>query len=281
MGFRAKAQTPLRIEESARPDEPFFREAGAGPGVVCLHASASTSSQWRPLMESFASRYHVLAADLLGAGNSPACPAGSPFTLHDEVALLEPVFARAGDPHVLVAHSYGAAVALAAAVAHPHRVRALALYEPTLFALLDAESPPPNDADCFRRALDEAAASLDADDPNGAAQRFVDYWAGNGAWVRTPEARKQAIVASITNLRQWAFAVLNDSTPLAAFSGLDIPVLYMMGRDSPVSSRSLGRLLTRVLPRVQLVEYDGIGHMGPITHATVVNATIMRFLERC
>jgi pimeloyl-ACP methyl ester carboxylesterase len=75
--------------------------------------------------------------------------------------------------------------------------------------------------------------------------------------------------------------VLDDSTPLAAFARLDIPVLYMMGKDSPPSSRSLGRLLTSVLPRVQLVDYEGIGHMGPITHATVVNATISRFLERC
>ena len=281
MVFRARAQTRVQIDESTRPDGPFFREAGAGPGVVCLHASASTSSQWRPMMEAFASRYHVLAADLLGAGNTPAWRADRAFTLHDEVALLEPVFARAGDPHALVAHSYGAAVALVAAVAHPQRVRALALYEPTLFALLDAESPPPNDADCFGQALDEAAASLDACDPDRAAQRFVDYWAGPGAWMRTLEARKQAIVASIASLRQWASAVLDDSTPLAAFSRLDIPVLYMMGKDSPPSSRSLGRLLTSVLPRVQLVEYKGIGHMGPITHATVVNATILRFLERC
>ena len=151
-------------------------------------------------------------------------------------------------------------MALVAAVAHPHRVRALALYELTLFALLDAESPPPNDADCFRRALDEASTFLDASDPHRAAQQFVDYWSGKGAWVRTLEARKQAIVASITNLRQWASAVLDDSTPLAAFAKLDIPVLYMIGTDSPPSSRSLGRLLTRVLPRVQLVEFEGIGH---------------------
>ena len=31
---------------------PFFREVGSGPGVVCLHANASTSGQWRPLMET-------------------------------------------------------------------------------------------------------------------------------------------------------------------------------------------------------------------------------------
>ena len=45
---------------------------------------------------------------------------------------------------ILVGHSYGAAVALIAALACPERVRALVLYEPTLFSLVDADAPPPN-----------------------------------------------------------------------------------------------------------------------------------------
>ena len=117
---------------------PFFREVGSGPGVVCLHSNASTSSQWQKLMEFLAPKFHVLAADSFGAGKSPAWPTDRPVSLQDEVALLEPVFVRAGDPYVLVAHSYGAAVALIAAVLQPHRIRILALYEPMLFALLDA-----------------------------------------------------------------------------------------------------------------------------------------------
>jgi hypothetical protein len=43
--------------------EPFCREAGTGPGVVCIHANASTSGQWRGLMERLAPRYHVFAPD--------------------------------------------------------------------------------------------------------------------------------------------------------------------------------------------------------------------------
>jgi pimeloyl-ACP methyl ester carboxylesterase len=275
---RAAAQ--LSIEPFAPRPVPFFREAGTGPGVVCLHSSGSSSSQWRALMESFAPSFHVLAADLFGAGKNPVWPAGHPVTLLDEVGLLEPVFARAGDPHVLVAHSYGASVALVAAVMQAHRFRALALYEPTLFSLLDAESPPPNDADGFRDALDGVIAALDTGDPNGAAECFVDYWAGEGTWALTPDMRKEAIAASVTNIRGWAGAVLNDPTPLAAFSRLNIPVLYMVGKESPLSPRSLGRLLTRVLPQVQVVEFEGIGHMGPVTHAALINETIFRFLER-
>lgn len=142
--------------------EPHFREAGTGPGVVCLHSNASTSGQWRGLMDQLAPKFHVLAPDSYGAGKSPAWPTEKPVRLRDEAALLEAVFARAADPFALIGHSYGAAVALIAALAQPHRVRALALYEPTLFSLVDAESAPPNDADGIRAAVAGAGAALDA-----------------------------------------------------------------------------------------------------------------------
>jgi pimeloyl-ACP methyl ester carboxylesterase len=259
---------------------PFFREVGAGPGIVCLHANASTSSQWRGLMDSLAARFHVLAADSYGAGRSPAWPSDRQVTLRDEVALLEPVFARAGERFTLVAHSYGAAIALIAALSHPDRVEALALYEPVLFSLLDAETPAPNEADGIRAAVASSGAALDAGDPASAAEYFIDYWMGRGAWARTPESPKRAIVGSIVNVRGWAEALFNEPTPLAAFAELNVPVLYMMGSESPASSRGVGRLLVRTLPRVQVVEFAGLGHMGPITRPEVVNATISRFLEQ-
>lgn len=257
---------------------PFSREAGSGPGVVCLHANASTSSQWVALMERLAPRFHVLAADSYGAGRSPAWPQDRLIHLSDEAALLEPVFARAGDPLVLIGHSYGAAVALIAAVSRPQRVRALALYEPTLFALLDAESPPPNDADRIREVVAAATAALDAGDRAGAARRFIDYWMGEGAWDRMPEQRRGPIAASVANLRGWANALLGEPTPLKAFAGLSIPVLFMVGGKSPASSRGVARLLTGALKRVEVVEFPALGHMGPVTHPDVVNDVICRFL---
>lgn len=259
--------------------DPYFRAAGSGPGVVCLHANASSSSQWRGLMDALAPRFHVLAADSFGAGKGPPWPAGRTLQLRDEVALLEPVFARAGDPFVLVGHSYGAAVALVAAITRPQRVRALALYEPTLFALLDAEHPPPNEAEGIRGAVAGAAAALDAGAPDRAAGCFIDFWMGKGAWQRTPEARRAPIAASVGNVRGWAHALFTEPTPLEAFARLDIPVLYMMGKDSPASSRGVARLLTRALPRVEVLEFAGLGHMGPVTHPAIVNEAIVRFLE--
>jgi len=229
-------------------------------------------------MEMLAPTFHVLAADGYGAGKSPAWRAQRPLRLRDEVALLEPVFARA-DPFVLVGHSYGAAVALIAALVQPERVRALALYEPTLFALVDADTPAPNDADGIRLTVADAATAIDAGDLHTAAERFIDFWMGNGAWARTPESRKEPIADSVANIRAWGKALFDEPTPLAAFSALNIPVLYMLGANSPASSHAVARLLTPVLPHVEVVEFAGVGHMGPITHPDLINDAIAGFLQ--
>jgi pimeloyl-ACP methyl ester carboxylesterase len=256
----------------------FFREAGAGPGVVCLHSNASNSSQWRGLSDCLSPKYRVLAPDSYGSGKSADWASDRVIALQDEVDFIEPVLAAAGDPFFLVGHSYGAAVALIAALAHPGRVQAMALYEPTLFSLVDAQSPSPNAADGIRQAVHASSMALDERNPNDAARHFIDYWMGSSSWDNTPESRRLPIAASIVNVRRWAHALLTEPTPLEAFRALQIPVLYMVGKKSPQSALGVSRLLTGVLPRVEVVEFDGLGHMGPITHPQPVNEVIARFL---
>jgi pimeloyl-ACP methyl ester carboxylesterase len=170
---------------------PFFREAGSGPGVVCVHSNASNSGQWRGLMDLLAPRFHALAADSYGAGKSPPWPRDRKLALRDEVALLEPVFARAGDRFSLVGHSYGGGIALVGALVHRQRLRAMALYEPTLFALVERESPSPNDVDGIRSAVTASVAALDAGThiihPSGALSREirrVSLIVSRTTWVR-------------------------------------------------------------------------------------------------
>jgi len=231
-------------------------------------------------MDRLAPRFHVLAADGYGAGKGPPWPADRIVTLGDEVALLEPMLARAGDPFALVGHSYGAAVALVAAVRQPHRMRCLVLYEPTLFALLDAESPPPNAADGIRHTVAAVAAALAAGHRGAAAEHFIDYWMGSGAWARMPEARRTPIEGAIVNAQGWAAALFGERTPSSALQALQVPVFLLVGKDSPASSRGVARLLAQALPNAQVMALDGVGHMGPITHPEIVNAAIETFLNR-
>ena len=180
---------------------------------------------------------------------------------------------------MLVGHSYGAAVALIAALEHPEKVHALVVYEPTLFALVDQESPEPNEIDDFRAVFAETAARVDAGDAPGAARCFVDYWSGSGSWDQMPEARQGQVAATMGNIRGWGHACMKEHTPVKAFSWIGAPVLFLMGENSPASSRAVARLLTRALPRVQIIEFEDMGHMGPVTHPEAVNQVISRFLD--
>ena len=258
--------------------EPFIRQSGAGPAVVCIHANAGTSGQWRSLMDLLAPTHRVLAPDCYGSGRSPDWHSDRVMSLKDEVAFLDPVFSRAGSSFSLVGHSYGAAVALIAALTHPERVRSLALYEPTLFALIDAGSAPPNEADGIRDTVADAGAALDRGDVAAAAERFIDYWMGVGSWRATPEDRRPTIAASVKNIRRWAHALFTEPTPLARFATLRIPVLIMTGGASTVSAHGVARRLVPALPMARQHDFPNLGHMGPVTHAEQVNAVVARFL---
>lgn len=232
-------------------------------------------------MDLLAPKFHVLAADSYGAGKSPAWPTDRTIRLRDEVALLEPVFARAGDEFSLVGHSYGGGIALIAAMVHRRRVRAMALYEPTLFALVEQESSSPNDVDGIRNVVAESVAALDRGDQAQAARCFIDFWMGEGSFDRMPERVQAATAESVKNIQGWKDALFDEPTPVDAFAALDVPVLLMVGTRSPLSSRAVARRLARVLPKVDVVELEGLGHMGPVTHPEVVNERISGFLARC
>jgi len=257
---------------------PFFREAGSGPGVICLHSNASSSGQWRGLMELLGARFHVLAPDTYGAGKSPPWPQERRISLRDEVALLEPVFARAGDGFSLVGHSYGGAIALIGALLHRQRLRSMALYEANLFALAEREAP--GEVDGIRNAVTASVAALRRGDALSAARCFIDFWIEEGAFDRMPARVQAASAESVRNIQGWKDALFDEPTPADAFAALDVPVLLMVGSKSPLSSRAVARRLARLLPRAELVEIEGLGHMGPITHADVVNERIRGFLER-
>ena len=120
-------------------------------------------------MESLAPQFRVLAPDFYGSGKSTDWPSDRSICLKDEVAFIEPLLS-ANDSFSIVGHSHGAAVGLMVALAYPHRVRALALYEPTLFSLLDAESLPPNAADGIRQTVQACGRALDQGHTDGAAK---------------------------------------------------------------------------------------------------------------
>ena len=256
------------------------REAGQGPPVVCLHSNASTSSQWRALTERLAPSHRVVAIDSIGAGKSPPWPGERGPSLGDEAAFIEPVLAAAERPFFLIGHSYGAAVALVAALVRPERIRALVLYEPPLLALLEEEAPGQAASQELRQAAADAAALIAVGDRSGAARRFIDYWMGPGTWERMPPARQAPIAASMDPIAHWARALAEEPTPQSAFRALDMPVLCMVGSVAGLVARCDPAARQDAAERHSGSNAPVSGHMGPVTHPDVVNGAIAAFLAR-
>lgn len=100
-----------------------YDEAGTGSPVVLLHAGIADRRMWRDQIAPLATRHRVITVDLRGYGESELPP--SAFAHHDDVVGLLDALGLASA--ALVGCSFGGAVAIDTALAHPHRVSALAL----------------------------------------------------------------------------------------------------------------------------------------------------------
>jgi len=262
----------------------FVREAGssaAGPTVLCLHSNASSSGQWRSLMELLAPRFRVLAPDQLGAGRSPPWPPGKGSgdgRLDDEVALLAPVLDRMPGRFHLVGHSYGGALAMRLALSQPGRVLSLVMFEPTLFALLEQQQPGGAAAAGIARAAGAAAQAVALGDLDSAGRVFIDYWMGDGTWQAMPAERRSSTADAMRPIGTWAQALFAETARLNDIARLPMPVMLMGGSRSQASAREVLRLLRQALPQARAVTLPDVGHMGPVTHAEAVNREIEAFL---
>jgi len=247
--------------------------------VVLLHSSGSSSRQWSALIERLSPRYDVRAVDLHGHGAQPAWPRRQPLALTDEVTLVEPILREVGAVH-LVGHSYGGAVALKVAELYPQSVRSLVAYEPVLFRWLYEEDPA---SDAARAVIEVAAAmrqALHARSYRGAARPFVDYWSGTGTWDVMPEPRRQMVATRMGSVLPHFDALLDDERIATALHRIETPMLLLTGASTVASTRRIGEMLRAALPRAEHALLPGMGHMGPITHADVVNGCIAGFLQR-
>jgi pimeloyl-ACP methyl ester carboxylesterase len=175
--------------------------------------------------------------------------------------------------------AYGGAIALKAALTHQDRLISLVLFEPVLFSVLMANASQSDAAREIVAVRDDTIHLVDEGDLDASAERFVDYWTGDGAWAAIPEPRRPAIAEAMRAAKPEWHALFHDSTPLGAFAEINVPTLFLTGTSSKPSALAVARLLTKVLPRVSVQGIEGVGHMGPVTHPERINPLIERFLE--
>lgn len=257
---------------------PWPGEAGERPTVVLLHSSASSARQWEGLAQALRPSYRVLAVELHGHGSRPAWDAPTPMRLADDAALVYPLIREAGSAH-LVGHSYGAAVALKLASMHAPRVRSLVAYEPVLFRWLvdDAGGGPIlQDVVAVAQGMRQGLAQGDS---RGAARLFVDFWGGKGSWQGLPEGTQEAISKRMATVVRHFEALFGEPLARWQVGSLGMPMLFLSGARTVPAARRIGELLRVAAPAARHAVLEGMGHMGPITHAAAVNRWIAGFLD--
>jgi pimeloyl-ACP methyl ester carboxylesterase len=107
----------------------FYREAGPAnaPTVLLLHGFPSSSRMWEPLLPLLADKYHLIAPDYPGFGNSSApAPSSFEYTFDNLAKVTNELVTRLGiTSYILFMQDYGGPVGFRLALSHPERVRAI------------------------------------------------------------------------------------------------------------------------------------------------------------
>jgi pimeloyl-ACP methyl ester carboxylesterase len=181
----------------------------------------------------------------------------------------------------LVAHSYGAAIALQLALDHPANIRSLALYEPVAFGLLHGVASAGVALAEIEAIADEVALLTAQGARAAAAEAFVDYWGGQGAWQQMGEAQRDAVQVRITAIPRHFAGLFRARWSAHDLAALRMPILLMHGGCTRASSRHVAQLLGVALPHASRHMFDEAGHLGPMTHEDEVNGEIVRHLRAC
>jgi len=109
--------------------EIFYREAGPqdAPTVLLLHGFPTSSHMFRRLIPALADRYHVVAPDYPGYGNSSMPPREHfRYTFENLAGVMDEFTSRIGlTKYALYVQDYGAPIGYRLAARHPERVTAL------------------------------------------------------------------------------------------------------------------------------------------------------------
>src|SRR6201985_106904 len=109
----------------------FYREAGPAnaPTVLLLHGFPSSSRMWEPLLPLLADKYHLIAPDYPGFGNSSAPPPASfAYTFDSLARITNELTTKLGiTSYVLFMQDYGGPVGFRLALSHPDRVRGIVI----------------------------------------------------------------------------------------------------------------------------------------------------------
>lgn len=267
----------------------FYREAGPrdAPTILLLHGYPSSSRQWDPLLPLLADRYHLIAPDYPGFGQSDAPPPDRyAYTFENLARTMQGLVARLGIArYTLFLQDYGGPVGFRMALADPERVAALIVQNANAYteglgakwagiaAYWADPAAHPEQVETFT-SLEAARQRHLGTSPN--SERYnPDSWADEFAALSRPGQRE--IQAAL--LSDYRTNVASYPAWQAWMRAHPVPTLVLWGRFDPSFIVPGGEAYLRDMPAAELHLLDA-GHFA-LDEATDTVARLTRdFLAR-
>jgi pimeloyl-ACP methyl ester carboxylesterase len=250
------------------------RVSGAGAAVVFVHGSNGGLDSFADIVADLADDYQVWR--YARRGYLPSGDALPDNTFDVEAADLAVIAAAAahatGGPVHIVGASYGATVALYAALASPEHIASLALFEPPLLQCGPRLEP----------VVTMYANLCVAGDFSSALELFLRQGAliPDKVLAAGPPAPTDPAVAvpAATALRSDLEAMAADSSDIGRWSAIVVPVLLMGGAQSWPPLPEGMDLLAAALPHARQVVWEDQSHFATAAAPELVAGAIREFL---
>ncbi len=256
-----------------------YLEMGQGPLAVFAHCSLAFGGLWKGVMERLADRWHCVALDLPGHGQSDR---GDPALSlqHQAVAYVEGVAAAmGGGPAHLVGLSLGGAVMGRVAARSPALARSLTLIEPVYFHLIADQPAYLAENDKGMAPVHQACAEGRYHD---GARAFMNAWGQPGQFDRMPAAAQDAIARSLSFLADdfdmvsgWPAGQISRE----AIAAIAAPTLLMQGERTPGSAKAILDAVQTLKPDAARYEVPDAGHLSPVDSPDAVATRLRAFFE--
>ena len=251
-------------------------QAGSGEPLLLIHGALANHTLWLEHIEPLSHHYSVYAPTLRHFGEAgKEGPFGLDTHAGDLLALLAQL---AVGPVHLVGWSYGADVALTAALQAPECVQSLYLVEPGCPGALDEQGLAAFMADAgamFGPVFGQVGAGLLQE----AVATLIDGSGGRpGYFAAQPLKWQQAQLAEAGSLpKQLSQNERPDWSP-ARLATLKLPTCIVQGADTRPLFALAGEALGRAIPACERLLVPHAGHLYPIEQPALFVQHLRRWL---